>query len=112
MPIIIGTKFLDVMIDNRLKWSIHTKYIIIKNKISKSIGFMIKIRPYLNKATLRNQYFTFVYPYLIYCIEVWGNACDIYQDPLIKKIDSKELYPLLVYNNYCQFVLTLSLTDV
>ena len=36
---------------------------------------MIKIRPYLNKATVRNLYFTFVYPYFIDCVEVLGNAC-------------------------------------
>ena len=45
---------------------------------------MIKIRPYLDKVTLRNLYFTFVYPYLIYCVEVWGNACDTHLDPIIK----------------------------
>ena len=30
------------------------------------------------------MYFTFIYPYLIYCIEVWGNAHQTYLDPLIK----------------------------
>ena len=29
------------------------------------------------------MYFTFVYPYLIYCIEVWGNAFDSHLTPLI-----------------------------
>ena len=29
------------------------------------------------------MYFTFVYPYLIYCIEVWGNAFDSHLMPLI-----------------------------
>ena len=33
---------------------------------------------------MRNLYFSFVYPYLIYCFEVWGNAHDTYLDPLIK----------------------------
>ena len=30
------------------------------------------------------MYFTFIYPYLIYCIEVWGNAQHTHLDPLIK----------------------------
>ena len=33
---------------------------------------------------MRNLYYSFVYPYLIYCVEVWGNAHDTYLDPLIK----------------------------
>ena len=43
-----------------------------------------KIRPYLDKATPKNLYFTFVYPYLIYCVDVWGNACDTHLEPIIK----------------------------
>ena len=30
------------------------------------------------------MYFTFIYTYLIYCIEVWGNAHQTHLDPLIK----------------------------
>ena len=63
-----STKFLDVIIDDKLKWTEHIQY--IKNKISKSIGILIKIRPYLDKVTLRNLYFTFVYPYLMINMDV------------------------------------------
>ena len=45
---------------------------------------MIEIRPYLDKANLKIVYLTFVYSYLIYCVKVWGNVCDIYLDPTIK----------------------------
>ena len=75
-------KFLGVIIDDKLKWKEHLQY--IKNKISKSVGIIYKIRLYLDKATLKNLYFTFVYPYLIYCVEVWGNACDTHLEPIIK----------------------------
>ena len=30
------------------------------------------------------MYFSFVYPYLYYCIEVWGNARDCYRDTIVK----------------------------
>ena len=30
------------------------------------------------------MYFTFIYPYLIYYIEVWGNAHQTHLDPLIQ----------------------------
>ena len=77
-----NTKFLGIIIDNNLKWNDHISY--ITNKISKSIGIFYKARKFLNKKTLRNMYFTFIYPYLIYCVEIWGNACNTYLDPLIK----------------------------
>ena len=66
-----STKFLGVIIDDKLNWKEHIQY--IKNKISKSIGILYKVRPYLCTGTLRNLYFSFTYPYLIYCNEVWGN---------------------------------------
>ena len=77
-----NTKFLGVFIDNKMNWSAHIHY--IKNEISKSIGILFKIRNFLDNHTLRSMYFTFIYPYLIYCVEVWGNTHDCPLDPLIK----------------------------
>ena len=76
-----STKFLGIIIDNKLNWSAHITY--IKNKISKSTGIMSKIRKFMDKQTLRNIYFSFIYPYLIYCIETLGNAHDTHLNPLI-----------------------------
>ena len=42
---------------------------------------------------LRNIYFSFVYQYLIYCVEVWGNVHNTYLDPLMKL--QKSVYVLL-----------------
>ena len=81
IAVVNSTKFLGVIIDDKLKWKEHLQYI---EKISKSIGIIYKIRPYLDKATFKNLYFTFVFPYLIYCVEVWGNACDTHLEPIIK----------------------------
>ena len=83
-----NTKFLGVIIDNKLRWSDHINY--IKNKIAKSIGIINKTRNFLSKNTLTNLYYTFIYPYLIYCTEIWGNTNDIHLDPLIK-IQKKSL---------------------
>ena len=93
-----STKFLGIIIDDKLKWTEHIQY--IKNKISKFIGILIKIRPYLDKVTLRNLYFTFVYPYLIYCVEVWGNACDTHLDPIIKI--QKKCVRVITFSHYLE----------
>ena len=48
------------------------------------MGILIKARKYMNKHTLINLYNSFIFPYLIYCVEIWGNACDTHLDPLVK----------------------------
>ena len=66
------TKFLGVLIDESLSWSTHIEY--IANKISKSLGILNKVKHVLNKETLLMLYYSLVYPYLTYCILVWGNT--------------------------------------
>ena len=58
--------------------------ICIKNKVSKPIGILCKMRQYLDRTTLKILYYTFVFPYLIYCCQIWGNTACSYLDPLIK----------------------------
>ena len=93
-----NTKFLGVIIDNKLKWLDHITF--IKNKISKSIWIINKIRKFLNKKTLRNLYYTFVYPYLIYCIEIWGNTHDSYLSTLIKL--QKKAVRIITFSHYLE----------
>ena len=76
------TKFLGVYIDSFLTWRRHIKY--IRGKISRGIGIICKARKYLRESTLLTLYYCFIYPYLHYCIEVWGNTYDSYLDPLLK----------------------------
>ena len=66
------SKFLGVLIDNKLKWNHHIS--LIASKISRGIGLMIKARNFLNKSTLTNLYYSFIYPYFIYCNHIWGSA--------------------------------------
>ena len=65
-------KFLGVIIDDKLNWSDHTKY--VTKKISKGIGIIIKARRYFNQKTLINLYNTMVLPFMSYCIQIWGKA--------------------------------------
>ena len=82
------TKFLGVIIDHKFKWNDHITY--IKSKISKSIGILYKIQKFLDMNTLIQMYHSFIFPYLIYCVEIWGNASAIHLDPL-KKIPKKSI---------------------
>ena len=76
------TKFLGVFIDDKISFSRHISY--IKNTISKGMGIFIKARKYMNRKSLLDLYHAFVYPYLTYCIEVWGNMSNVHLDALVK----------------------------
>lgn len=67
---IYETKFLGVIISSDLSWDHHTKY--IAGKIAKGIGVICKARQSLSQKSLLTLYYSFVYPYLCYCVEVWG----------------------------------------
>ena len=75
------TKFLGVIIDEHLSFGPHIQY--IKGKVSRSLGILYKCRKYFNRDTLLTMYYAFVYPYLTYCIPVWGSTLDKLLDPLI-----------------------------
>ena len=59
------TKFLGVIIDDKLNWKAHISY--ISGKISRAIGVIIKARN-LGKDAL-SLYYTLIFPYLTYCFK-------------------------------------------
>ena len=73
-------KFLGIILDKKLKFNHHTKY--ISNKISKSIGIIYRLKPVLPTRCLFSLYHSFVYPYLTYCNIVWGNTFNTHLKPL------------------------------
>ena len=76
------TKFLGVIIDDNLDWSNHISY--INSKIAKGVGIICRAKKYFSITALIQLYNAFIYPYLIYCVEVWGNALSIHLTPLLK----------------------------
>ena len=73
---VFKTKFLGVVIDSKLSWKEHISY--ITGKIARVIGVITKARKYLYKDSLLILYYSFIYPYLIYCNNVWGAAAKTY----------------------------------
>ena len=66
------TVFLGVILDEHLSWKPHI--LSVSRKISKSIGIIYKSSFSLPKTSLHCLYYSVVYPYLIYCISVWGST--------------------------------------
>ena len=71
-----------VIIDANLNWANHISY--INSKIAKGIGIICRVRKFFSKSALINLYYASIFPYLIYCVEVWGNALSTHTQPLIK----------------------------
>ena len=67
-----STKYLGVIIDHKLNWIEHISY--VKSKMSKGIEITYKTRQFFTKKALLMLYHTYTYPYMTYCIEVWGCA--------------------------------------
>ena len=59
-----STKYLGLIIDNKLKWIDHIAH--VKKKISRGIGIITRVRPFVNKKCLSNLYHAFIYPYLLF----------------------------------------------
>lgn len=76
-----STKFLGVRIDENLKFHIHINHIC--KKISKTVGILYRIRTYVTESILIQLYYSLVYPYLIYCNEIWGGAADVHLEKLL-----------------------------
>ena len=91
------TKFLRVILDDKLKWTHPISY--IKNKISKGMGILLKARKVLKKKGLLQPYHSFVTQYLIYCLKIWGNASDIHLQPLITT--QKKIRRIITFSSYC-----------
>lgn len=84
---------MGVFIDEHLKWDAHLQH--INNKITKNIGILFKLRHYLPLSTLKQLYYTLIYPYLTYGLMCWGTA---YQTRLNKiKISQNNGIPIIFF---------------
>ena len=69
---VASTKYLGVIIDEKLNWSLHIKH--IHRKLSRSSYILSKLRHYVNLDTLKTLYYSLIYPHITYCISTWGGA--------------------------------------
>ena len=67
-----ATKFLGVVIDDKLSWKKHID--IVKSKVSKSMFLLNRVKFVLSYDALLLLYNSIVLPHLTYCCEIWGNT--------------------------------------
>ena len=69
----------------------------ISKKISRAIGIMYKLRPYLPINVMKNVYYNLIYSHIVYAIEVWGSAFKTELDKIL--ILQKRATRLMTYND-------------
>ena len=98
------TKCVGVIIKATLAWEDHIKTVC--NKVSNSIGILVRIRTKLNDDILLTLYLTLIQPYLEYCYIIWAsqhtahllnNNLKYYQQSAIS-VESKQL---ILSNLFC-----------
>ena len=66
------TKYLGVIIDNKINWKLHIKQINLK--LSKGIGVLYKVRHLVPKQSLKCLYSSYIQCHVLYGILNWGCA--------------------------------------
>ena len=77
-----STKFLGVILDVNISWNDQINK--VKGKVSKGIGIICKARKVFDMSALLTLYNSLILPHLVYCIEIWGMAADVYLSCLVK----------------------------
>jgi len=66
------TRFLGIIIDEKLSWKIQINSVC--NKISKNIGIIRKVKTLISRNILMTLYYSLIYPYLTYCNIIWAST--------------------------------------
>ena len=66
------TKYLGVIIDNKLTWKEHLKE--INCKLRKGTGILYKIRDFVPQSVLKSLYYSFIQPYVDYNLLNWSST--------------------------------------
>ena len=90
------TKFLGIIIDDQLKFSNHLQ--IVSLKLSKNVGIIYRLKTCIPQKVLIQLYYSLVYPYLSYCVNIWGSTYDAHVKPI--EILQKKIVRLITNSSY------------
>ena len=96
-------KFLGIYLDQGLTWKPHIKH--INTKLSMTIGLLYRASSILCTNTLRNLYYSFCYPHILYGITLWGSTYSTNLNSLL--ISQKKIIRILTKNSFLEHTLDL-----
>ena len=68
-------RFLGIILDDKLNFNEHINK--TANKVKSANGIMWKLSQYVPSQVLNKIYYTLVYPFLIYGVEIWGKSSQV-----------------------------------
>ena len=74
-------KYLGILIDSKLTFRSHIDE--LNKKVSRAIGVLYKIRPFVTSTILSSIYYAIIYPFLLYGIIIWGNVGATLLNPIL-----------------------------
>ena len=93
---VASTKYLGVVVDEKLNWSHHINY--IHSKLCRASYIISKLRHYVNTDTLKMIYYSLAYPHLSYCISAWGGAPNSLLRPL--NVVQNKIVRLITFSDF------------
>ena len=93
----VETKFLGVILDDKLSWTSQVKNILVKMK--RNPGLLSRGHSFLSKHGLKNVYYAHIFSHMSYCISVLGSM-----------ISSDLLTKLRTQQNHCIRILDTQLS--
>ena len=97
--------YLGILIDSTLSWKDHITN--LSKKLSRSIGILYKLRPFVNLKIMKKKKYIYIYhalfcSHLVYGIQVWGSACDshigtiqVLQKSVVRLMSYDDQFPLI-----------------
>ena len=76
------TRYLGVILDNKLTWLPHIAY--LENKLKVAIGTIKRIRQHIPSKSIKSIYHSLFESHLLYCISVWGGIPKSHQQKLFR----------------------------
>ena len=89
------TKYLGVLIDNKLSWKQHIEHVRVK--IARGIGIMSRVRNYTNRKCLLNLFYAFVQSHIEYNILNWTSTKPSFLIPI--EMQLKKAIRVISYKN-------------
>ena len=90
-----SVKYLGILIDSQLTFK--NQIDELSKKVSRAIGVLYKLRPYVTTKILTSVYYAIVYPFLLYGITVWGSASKTLLEPI--HIMQKKIVRMATFND-------------
>ena len=87
LPFVSKTKFLGVIIDDKLSWTAHYQHVTLK--IKRNLHMLRQSQNLLSLHAKKVLYFGHIFSHLTYCISTWGPMLQTSQLKQLQKLQNK-----------------------